>query len=221
MDSALVDAGSCNTFLSMWGWYKYRLQTSNIWSGEESLFCIVNLFPHLCVLGLGILLLPFVLQSAVPYIQTSNFCATNIWTSVNIQTTDFCKTDSLNFSLFKQQTFVQQTVWISVYSNIKLLCNRDWISVHSNSKTYVQQTSEFSWGFLRFSKSPKTCRVFGTAKISNLYDIPHTEYFINFWTLGHLEIVAPCQRLLLFKDENKKSSLSVFLNRCGLQFYNC
>jgi hypothetical protein len=106
----------------------------------------------------------------------------------NIQTTDFCATDSLNFSLFKPQTFVQQTVWTSVYSNIKLFVQQRLNFSTFKQQTFVQQTSDFSCGLLEVFKIPKDLQSFGTAKVSNLCDIHRTEYFINFRTLGYLEI---------------------------------
>ncbi len=184
------------------GWYKYRLQTSNVWSGEESLFCIVNLFPHLC-LGIGNFVVAFCfavccsVHSNIKLLcnkhlnfskHSNNRLLCNRQSEFqSIQTANFCATDSLNCSLFKHQTFVQQRLNFSTFKQ----------------QTFVQQTSDFSWSFLRFSKIPKDLQSFGTAKKSNLYDFNCTEYFINFRTLGYLEIVAPCQRLLLLRDENK------------------
>jgi hypothetical protein len=46
----------------------------------------------------------------------------------------------------------------------------------------------FQLGLLEVFKIPKDLQSFGTAKISNLCDIHRTEYFINFQTLGYLEI---------------------------------
>lgn len=162
MDSALVDAGSYNAFHRGLVQVQSPDQQHMEWWGIPVLHC--QSVPSFVFLGLGILLLPFVLQSAVPYIQTSNFCATNIWVSVT----------------FKQQTFVQQTVWISVHSNSKLLCNRqsEFQSIQTSNFCateiefqYIQTANicatdiRFQLGLLGVFKIPKNLQSFGTAKI--------------------------------------------------------
>jgi hypothetical protein len=90
----------------------------------------------------------------------------------SIQTANFCATDSMNFSLFKHKTFVEQRLNFSPFKQ----------------QTFVQQTSDFSRGFLRFSKSPKTCRVLVLQKnlICMIFIVLNISSTFGLWVIWRL-----------------------------------
>jgi hypothetical protein len=202
MDSALVDAGSYNTFHRGLVQVQTPDQQHMEWWGILLLHC--QSVPSFVCFGIGNFVVAFCFAVCCSVHSNIKLLCNKHLNFSNIQRRDFCATDSLNFSLFKQQTFVQQTVWTSVYSNIKLLCNRDWISVHSNSKHLCNRHRISVVGFLRFSKSLKTCRVLVLQKylICVIFIVLNISSTFGLWVIWRL-IVAPCQRLLLFRDENK------------------
>jgi len=170
------------------GWYEYRLQTSNIWSGEESLFCIVNLFPHLCF-GIGNFVVAFCFAVCCSVHSNSKLlCNKHLNFSKHsnnkllcnrqsefqsIQTANFCATDSMNFSLFKHKTFCATEIEFQ-YIQTANICATD---------------IRFQLGLLEVFKIPQDLQSFGTAKnnlIRMIFIVLNISSTFGVWVIWRL-----------------------------------